>query len=138
MEVGRPEALGQVLTVTGERQRGDVVQERVEPHVHPLLGVPGQPHPPFQLRTGEGDVVQAALDERDRLVAAEIGDDEVRAFLVEPFELPLEGGQSEEPVLLALSLQRDLVDRAGLIRPQLPLSLEVRAAGAVPALVGAL
>ena len=42
VQVGGPEALGQVLALAGEGQRRDVVEERVEPDVHPLLGVPGQ------------------------------------------------------------------------------------------------
>ena len=45
------------------------------------------------------------------------GHDEVGPFLVELLELLLEGGEPEEPVLLALLLERDLVDRAGVVRP---------------------
>ena len=78
------------------------------------------------------------LDERERLVAAEVGHDEVRALGVEALERLLEGARAEEPVLLALPLERDLVDRAGVAGPELGLGLEVGAARAVPALVEAL
>ena len=63
------------------------------------------------------------------------GIDEVGALLVEALEVVLEGGELEEPVLLLLPGQRDLVDRAGVVRPDLGLGLEVGAARAVPALV---
>ncbi len=138
VQVGGPVALGQVLALAGEAERGDVVEQRVEPHVHALLGVPGQPHPPLQLRPRERDVLEPALDEGDRLVAAELGHDEVGPLRVERFEPLLEGGEAEEPVLLAHLLQRDLVNRAGPVGPLLALALEVGAARAVPALVGAL
>src|SRR5680860_349019 len=138
VQVGGPVARGQVLALAGEAECGDVVEQGVEPDVHALLGVPGQPHPPLQLGTRERDVLQPPLDEGDRLVAAEIRHDEVGPFLVEAFELGLEGGEAEEPVLLAQLLQLDLVDRAGLAGAKLALGLEVGAARAVPAFPDAL
>src|SRR5439155_22389748 len=50
----------------------------------------------------------------------------------------LERAQPEEPVLLVLARERDLVDEARGARARLGLGLEVRAARAVPALVRAL
>ena len=132
---GRPVALGQVLALAGEAERRVVVEQRVEPDVHALLGVPGQRQAPFQRRPRERDVLQPLLDEGDRLVAAEVGDDEVGLLLVERFEPLLEGGEPEEPVLLADLLERDLVDRAGVAGAQLALGFEVGAARAVPAFV---
>ena len=49
----------------------------------------------------------------------------------------MESGEAEEPVVLLVPFQRDPVDRAGVALRDLALGLEVRAAGAVPALVGA-
>ena len=66
------------------------------------------------------------------------GRDEARVAGVELLELLLEGGEPEEPVLLLLAVERDAVDRAGVALRDLVLRLEVRAAGAVPALVQAL
>ena len=64
--------------------------------------------------------------------------DEVGALGVELLERLLEGGQPEEPVVLLLALEHDLVDRAAVAVLELRLGLEVGAARAVPALVGAL
>ena len=73
-----------------------------------------------------------------RLVAAEVGHDELGVVRVEPLQVVLEGREAKEPVLLALALERDLVDRAGVAGAELALRVEARAARAVPALVGAL
>ena len=54
---------------------------------------------------------------------------------VERLELGLERRQLEEPVLLGLPIEHDLVDRAAVALEDLVLDLEIRAAGAVPALV---
>ena len=91
VQAGGPVALAQILPLAGEGQRRDVVEQGVEPDVHPLLGVPGQRQPPFQRRPRKRDVFEAALDEGDRLVAAEVGHDEVGTRLVQVFELALEG-----------------------------------------------
>ena len=57
---------------------------------------------------------------------------------VELLERLLERREPEEPVLLALPVERDAVDRAGVALRDLRVGLEVRALGAVPALVQAL
>ena len=74
----------------------------------------------------------------ERLVVAVLRRDEVGPLGVEPLERLLEGGQPEEPVVLLLALELDLVDRAAVAVLELGLGLEVGAARAVPALVGAL
>ena len=43
----RPIALGEVLALARERQRGDVIEERVEPHVHALARSHGSFIPHF-------------------------------------------------------------------------------------------
>ena len=50
----------------------------------------------------------------------------------------LEARELEEPVLLGLAVERDLVDRAGIAFADLRLGLEVGATRAIPALVQAL
>jgi len=97
----RPELLGDVL-IGSVAERRVVVEERVEPDVDHLVGVPGDGHPPLQGRPGERDVLQALLDEGERLVAPEVRRDELGPLLVEALEIRLEGGQLEEPVLLLL------------------------------------
>ena len=121
-----------------KRQRRVVVEQRVEPDVEDVVRVPRDLDAPGDLRAAEADVVQAAGDERERLVVALARAHEVRPLGVQLLQRLLEGGQPEEPVLLALAVERDLVDRARVVLADLVLGLEVRAARAVPALVGAL
>ena len=138
VEGRRPEAVGQVVPVAGEAERGDVVEQRVEPDVEDLVGIPRDRDPPLQPRARERDVLQPLGDERARLVAELAREDEVRVLRRELLELLLEAREAEEPVVLALAVERDLVDRARVVLARLLVGLEVRAAGAVPALVGAL
>ena len=138
VQARRPEALGEVLALARVGERRVVVEEGVPPDVDDLVGVPRHRHAPGELRARERDVLEPAADERERLVAAKIRADEVGPFGVQPLERLLERAQPEEPVLLALPEQRDLVDRAGVVGAALGLALEVGAARAVPALVQAL
>ena len=121
-----------------ERERRVVVEQRVEPDVEDVRGIPRDLDAPGELGAAERDVVEAAGDERARLVEARRRERRSRAVGVELLELLLEGGEPEEPVLLLLAVERDAVDRAGVALRDLVLGLEVRAAGAVPALVQAL
>ena len=134
----RPERVGQVLALARERQRRVVVEERVEPDVEDVALVPRHGHAPGDPRAGQGDVVQALLDERERLVVAVARQDPVGALLEQPLERLLEGREPEEPVLLLLALELDQVDRALVALDQLGVRLEVGAARAVVALVGPL
>ena len=88
--------------------------------------------------TGQGHVAQARADERERLVVAGAGSDEVRMLLIQPLELRLEGGQLEEVVVLLLAGQLDVVNRTAVALVDLVVRLEVRAPRAVPAFVGSL
>ena len=134
----RPELVRQVLVRVRERERRVVVQERVEPDVEDVVRVPRDLDAPGQLGAAEADVIEAAGDERARLVVAVARAHQLRLVRVELLEPLLEGGELEEPVLLLLAVERDLVDRAGVVLADLVLGLEVRAARAVPALVDAL
>ena len=53
----RPEAVHQVLPGPRVGERRVVVEQRVEPHVEDVAGVPGNGHPPFKTRPREGDVL---------------------------------------------------------------------------------
>ena len=131
----RPELLGEVLSGARVGQRRVVVQQRVDPDVDHLRLVPRDGHSPLQAGAGQRYVEQAALDERERLVVAVLRRHEVGPFGVEALERLLKGGQSEEPVVLLLDLEHDLVDRAAVAVLEFGLGLEVGAARAVPALV---
>ena len=138
VQVRGPEAVGQVHARPRVAERRDVVEEGVEPHVHDLALVPRQGHAPAELRPRERDVLQAGLDEREGLVAAEVRAHEVRTVGVEAAKVVLERRQPEEPVLLPLEFERDLVDRTRVAGTELGLGVKRGAAGAVPTLVDAL
>ena len=135
---GRPETLAQVLPGTRVGERGVVVEQCIDPDVDHLGRIPGDGHTPLQPGPAERYVAQPTLDEGKRLVVAVLGEHEVRALGVEALQRLLEGRQPKEPVVLALLLELDLVDRATIALVQLRLGLEVGAARAVPAFVGAL
>ena len=115
--------------------RGDVVRQRVEPHVHGVLLIPRKGDAPADAGAGGRDVLEPPLEEARDLVpprprAHGIG------ILAQPREqhVPVVG-EPEEPVLLLrpLDLVRG-VERAAPVR-QLLLLLERLASGAVVALV---
>src|SRR5439155_8041407 len=124
------------LALSRVRERRVVVEESVEPDVEDLGLVPRHGYAPAEPGPSEGDVVEAALDERERLVVSGgRSSDEARALGVQTLERLLERRQPEEVVVLDLALQHDLVDRAAVALEQLGVGLEVGAAGAVEALV---
>ncbi len=122
----------------GIRERGVVVQKRVEPHVEDVLGIPRHLHTPREPVARERNVAQPRADEGERLVVARARRDEVGALGVEPLERLLEVRELEEVRVLALARELDVVNRARVAGIDLALRLEVRAAWAVPPLVGAL
>jgi hypothetical protein len=138
VERRRPELVGEVLAVAGVAEGRVVVEQRVEPDVEDVLGVPRHGDAPGELRPRQRHVVETAGDERQRLVVALARLHEVGLVAEEALEIVLEAREPEEPVVLLLPEQRDLVDRARVVGADLVARLEVRAPGAVPALVGAL
>ena len=100
--------------------------------------VPRHLHAPRELVTRERHVAQAGADERQRLVVTRPRHHEVLALRVQRLQALLEGGQLEEVVVLLLARQLDVVNRAAVALVDLVVGLEVGAARAVPALVGAL
>src|SRR5664279_3725526 len=120
-----------------EPERGDVVRERVEPHVDDVPRAPREWDAPRDRRARHGEILQARLHERAHFVQARLGKDE-RLSLHAPLEELEESGsvlrQAEEDVLLALPLGLEAVDRA-VPQGEILLRIERLAVRAVPALV---
>src|SRR5437588_9869336 len=100
VKVGGPEAVEQVLPLVREAQRGQVVEQRVEPHIEHLLGVPRHGYAPAHASAGERDVLKPGGDERASLVETVLGKHEVASLLVQALERFLKRGQRKEPVVL--------------------------------------
>src|SRR6185503_3843466 len=59
-----PKLLTQVLAVTRIRERAQVIDQRIDPDVDDLIGVPGDRDAPGLAGTAEAEVLQATGDER--------------------------------------------------------------------------
>ena len=138
MAAGGPERVCQVDARTGVGERGVVVEQRVEPHVEDVLLIPRHGHAPGQPVARERNVAQARADERQRLVAPRARRHEGLALGIEAFERVLKRGELEEVVVLLLARELDVVNRTAVALVDLVLGLEVGAARAVPAFIGAL
>jgi hypothetical protein len=102
----------ELLLVAAVADRGDVVGQRVEPHVGDVLAVPRQRDAPLQAGAADAEVAQPAADEAEGLVAAELGLDGAGVGGVPVEQAVLEAAEAEEVVLLLEVLDRPLVDRA--------------------------
>ena len=88
VDVGPPHLeAGGVLAVADGRH---VVDQRVVPDVEDVGVVPRNPHPPVDGGPGDGDVVESAPDEAQRLVALGLGHDHLGINRV-PLEEPVSG-----------------------------------------------
>ncbi len=95
VEAGR---LGRVVTAVAER--GDVVQQRVDPDVGDVFLRRRDRNAPRERRARDGQVPQAALDERVTSLRRVYGLHEPGMLLVELEQPVLELRQLEEPVVL--------------------------------------
>ena len=140
VQVGGPEAVGQVLAVARVGERRVVVEEGVEPDVHHLARDPtAAARPSVRFGRDSETSCEPALDERERLVAAEVGHDEVGPLLVEPLELGSWNEESRKNQFSSRSRSSGISWIGQVLPgPELGLGLEVGAARAVPALVGPL
>ena len=84
----------------GVTDRGDVVGERVDPHIHDVLRIARDLHAPVEGRTRDRQVLQAALDEGADLVEPLLRQHEVGMALIEIEQLLLVSGKPEEIALL--------------------------------------
>ena len=131
---GPPRAEAGLVGAVADRR--DVVRQGVEPDVRDVALVPRQRDAPGDRRAADREVLQAAADEAEGLVALGLGPDEVGVLLV-----PLEQGllvlrEPEEVVLLAHQLDGAAVDGAVAV-DQLGLGVVRLAGHAVEALVRA-
>ena len=120
------------------RQRGCVVEQRVDPDVDRLRRVPGDGHAPGHALTRDRQILEARLDEGARLVHAATRQHEVGPGVVVIEQRLLEGRQAEEQVLLLRPLGNRPVLRAELPVNELVLAVELLAGRAVEARVRAL
>ncbi len=111
-ELGGGPATVEVLVVGAVPDGGDVVEERVEPHVEHVAVVPRDLDSPVEAGTRDRQVTQTAFDERDDLVAHTLGLDEVGALVVQVEKTLLEVAHPEEVVGLFEDLDRTTVDLA--------------------------
>ncbi len=138
LQVGRPELLDEVLAGAGVAEGGAVVEQRVDPDVDRLLGVPRHRHAPLHLGARHRQLVEAQLDHAARLVEPRLRLDPARVGVEVRQQTLAVGGQAEEPVLLLHPLHRGVMDRAQAALEQVVLGVERLAGRAVPAAVAAL
>ena len=112
VQIGGPEPPEQLRVGVGEADAGQVVGQRVDPHVHHVVGMVGHRHAPVERGARDRQVAQSAGDEADHLVAPHVGPDELRVRLVVGQQLVGVGRQPEEVGLLLGPRHR----RAGLGR----------------------
>ena len=128
--VDRPPLL-EALRIGAEADRGEVVGQRVEPHVRHVARVPRQRDAPRQAGAADGEVAQPGADQPERLVAAELRHDRAGVGGVPVEQTVLEARQAEEVVLLLELLDRQLVDRAEVAGQQVVVAVVQLAAHAV-------
>ena len=127
-----PERVAQILAGPCERERAQIVDERVRPDVGDLPLVPRQGNAPGLARAADREVAEPARDEALHLVEPKRRLHEVRALGVELQQLVLIGRETEEVVLLLDPLGLRVVEGAQSV-DQLLLGLEGFAADAVEA-----
>src|SRR5581483_9993178 len=139
VHVARPPLL-ELRLVGAEAHAGDVVDERVEPHVHGVVGIPRPRHTPFDPPPArDADVLQPAVEPPEDLVAPDLRDGEVRSLLEQLAQLLLVLREPEEEVLLLHALHGIGVVRMELAAAvdEVRLLVERLAADAVQTLVRA-
>ena len=61
-----------------EAERGEVVRQRIEPHVHHVLRIAGHGNAPGERRAADAQILKPSLDERPHFVQPELRLDEIR------------------------------------------------------------
>ena len=112
-----------------------IVDQRVEPDVHHVVGRERQRNAPELTGAADGNVLEPGFDEAEDLVAPDVGLQELRVFL-EMFQQRVTiVGQAEEIILLADPFRRQRRVERALPVDQILLLLEGLAGHAVPAFV---
>ncbi len=137
VDVGRPVAPLEVVAGPGVGQGRDVVDQRVDPDVDHLLGIPRHGDAPGDRLAADGDVVEAALDERQGLVVTRPGPHPVGVLEVEPAQPILVARQQKVVVLFFEPHRLGAVHRAVTV-DEVALVVEALAGRTVEAAVGAL
>ena len=83
VDVGGPVLFIIGIIVRAVAHGGDVVRERVDPHINHVLRVEIHRDAPGEARAGNAEILQALLDERDHLVLAALRLDEAGLILIE-------------------------------------------------------
>ena len=110
VQIGRPVALELRAVGVGKAGRGDVVGQRVDPHIHDVLGIAGHADAPVERGARDRQILQAAAHEARHLVQPLLRQHVVRIARVEVEQLLLIGRELEEIALLLHPFDR----RAGL------------------------
>ena len=83
VQVGGPVGLKFPMIFIGIANGGDVVCERVQPHVHDVIVVARHRNAPLERGARNRQIVQPAFDKAGDLVAPGFGQNEVRVFVIE-------------------------------------------------------
>ncbi|CAB4921227.1 unannotated protein [freshwater metagenome] len=140
VQIGGPELPVRLRVGLGETCTGEVVGQRVDPHVHHVRGIAGYRHTPVECGPRDRQVAQTALDEVHDLVAARVRRDEIgrRVVHLEQFVLVLREPEEVRRLLGPLDGRVRLGRDAGAVLGQggLGLGVERLVADRVPAGVG--
>ena len=100
MQIGRPVSAEFFAVRVGIADGGDVVGQRIDPHIHDVLGVAGHRDAPVEGRARDRQILQAAAHEARDLVQALLRQHEIRIAGIELEELVLIGREPEKIALL--------------------------------------
>ena len=134
VHVGGPVFLVVGIVVRAVAHGGDVVGQCVHPHIHNVLRVKVHRDAPGEACPGDAQILKALLDERDHLVFAAFGLDELRMLLIQLQNAVGIFGETEEIRFLLGPLDLTAAVRAFAVL-QLRFGPEGLAGGAVPAVV---
>ena len=118
----RPVALEHLALVVGKADAGDVIGQRVDPHIHDVLVVAGHADAPVEGRARDREILQAAAHEARDFVEPLLRQHEIRHARIELEQFLLIGRELEEIALLLHPFDR----RAGLRRHAHLLLVEMR------------
>ena len=113
VQLRRPVLFKPRLILRAVAERGDVVRERVEPHVDHMRRVVRHRNAPGKAGARDREIAQAAAHEGHDLIAARLRLDELRVLFVKGEQLVFKRGELEEVVLLADCLGDATTLRAG-------------------------
>lgn len=68
--------------VVSETERGDVVEECIDPDVDDMIGIIGYGYSPFETGASHGDVLETFAEPAEHFVSAGLGSDEMRMLFV--------------------------------------------------------